>query len=90
MTYRYAQIDDEGYVVSDSYLSGEVIMDNMIPLEMDFDLTNKKLNMETREWEEYIPPTPPTPPVVTNEDLSDQLIIVMEGIADLYETVLGG
>jgi len=90
MVYRYAQIDEEGYVVSDSYLSGEVIMDNMIPLEMDFDLTNKKLNMETREWEEYIPPTPPTPPVVTNEDLSDQLVIVMEGIADLYETVLGG
>ena len=40
--YRYAQINSEGYVVSDSYLSGEVIADNMIPLSEDFDLKNKR------------------------------------------------
>lgn len=40
--YRYAQINSEGYIVSDSYLSGEVIADNMIPLSEDFDLKNKR------------------------------------------------
>lgn len=39
---RYAQITDEGYVVSDSYLSGEVDYPNMIPIPEDFDLTNKR------------------------------------------------
>ncbi len=29
--YRYAQITDDGYVVSDSSLSGEVDHPNMIP-----------------------------------------------------------
>ena len=32
--YRYAQITDEGYVVSDSYLSGAVDYPNMIPLSL--------------------------------------------------------
>ena len=40
---RYAQIDIEtGIVISDSYLSGEVEAENLIQIEEDFDLTNKK------------------------------------------------
>ena len=40
--YRYAQVDKEGNVISDSYLSGEVSMDNMIPLSDGFELADKK------------------------------------------------
>lgn len=56
---RYAQITDEGYVVSDSYLSGEVDHPNMIPIPEDFDLTNKKY--VGGKWENYTPAPPPEP-----------------------------
>ena len=61
--YRYAQIDENGYVVSDSHLSGEVNYPNMIPVSDDFDLTNKKY--VDGEWEEYAPE--PAPEVLTEE-----------------------
>lgn len=51
--YRYAQIDSNGYIVSDSYLSGEVTADNMIPISEDFDLSNKKY--VDGSWVEYTP-----------------------------------
>ena len=51
--YRYAQIDKEGYVVSDSWLSGEVDDKNMIPVAADFDLANKRY--VNGAWESYIP-----------------------------------
>ena len=51
--FRYAQIDENGYVVSDSHLSGEVNYPNMIPVSDDFDLTNKKY--VDGEWVEYEP-----------------------------------
>ena len=53
MSYRYAQIDNDGRVICDSYLSGEVIADYMIPITEEFDLTNKKY--VNGEWVEYIP-----------------------------------
>ena len=51
--YRYAQIDENGYIVSDSHLSGEVTVDNMIPVSDDFDLTNKRY--VDGEWQTYEP-----------------------------------
>lgn len=51
--YRYAQIDENGYVVSDSHLSGEVKAPNMIPIADDFDLTNKRY--VEGKWESYEP-----------------------------------
>nr|UVM85885.1 MAG: hypothetical protein [Bacteriophage sp.] len=57
--YRYAQITDSGYVVGDSYLSGEVDYPNMIPISDDFDLTNKRY--VDGKWEEYTPAPPPDP-----------------------------
>lgn len=51
--FRYAQINKNGVVTSDSQLSREVISENMIPIDNDFDLTNKKYNIETKEWESY-------------------------------------
>lgn len=66
MVYRYAQIrkdkDGYGYVECDSYLSGEVILDNMIPLEENFLLENKRWNYGLKLWEDYEPePEPPEP-----------------------------
>ena len=51
--YRYAQIDENGYIVSDSHLSGEVTVDNMIPVSDDFDLSNKRY--VDGEWQTYEP-----------------------------------
>lgn len=57
---RYAQINAEGYVVSDSHLSSVVEKEDMIPLKDDFDLTDKRWN--GTEWEKYIPePVIPMP-----------------------------
>lgn len=57
---RYAQIDRNGYVVSDSHLSGVVEAENMIPLAPDFDLRNKRWN--GTGWEEYEPEAEPIQP----------------------------
>lgn len=58
--FRYAQINEDGYVVSDSWLSGEVKADNMIPLEDNFDLSNKRY--VEGKWVDYTPePVIPEP-----------------------------
>lgn len=50
---RYAQIDIEtGIVISDSYLSGEVEAENMILIDEDFDLKNKRYI--NGNWIEYV------------------------------------
>ncbi|MGE4214834.1 MAG: flagellar basal-body rod protein [Anaerotignaceae bacterium] len=51
--YRYAQINENGFVVSDSHLSGEVVADNMIGIEENFDIRNKKYT--NGEWVEFNP-----------------------------------
>ena len=56
---RYAQITDSGYVISDSYLTGEVDHPNMISIPEDFDLTNKRY--VGGKWESYTPTPPPEP-----------------------------
>lgn len=63
---RYAQINENGYVVSDSYLSGVVEAENMIPLAPDFDLTNKRWN--GAGWEEYESEQEPVQPDQTQAD----------------------
>lgn len=81
--YRYAQIDENGCVVSDSHLSGEVNYPNMIPISDDFDLSNKRWN--GTEWETYEPtPIPEPPQSPTFEET------VMSALADLYELILEG
>lgn len=68
---RYAQIEIEsGIVVSDSYLSGEVEAENMIRIDEDFDLTNKKY--VDGKWIEYIPESD------IEEEISDDEIIRAE------------
>lgn len=58
MQYRYAQIykgkDGYGYVEADSFLSGVIEMDTMIPVAEGFDLTGKRWNYEKKRWEKYV------------------------------------
>lgn len=59
MYHHYAQIDENGYIVGISHLSGEMISTNLIQIDVDFDPTNKKWNGSG--WETYEPPEPPEP-----------------------------
>lgn len=59
MYHHYAQIDENGYIVGISDLSGEVLSPNLIQIDVDFDPTNKKWNGAS--WESYTPPEPPEP-----------------------------
>lgn len=59
MYVHYAQIDDNGYIVGISHLSGEMSEPNLIQIDEDFDPTNKKWNGAS--WESYTPPEPPEP-----------------------------
>ena len=72
--YRYAQIDLEtGMVVSDSYLSGIVEAENMIPISEDFDLTNKKY--VDGEWVEYEPEPQPEPEPTEEEIMQAEMLL---------------
>jgi len=86
---RYAQINAEGYVVSDSHLFDTVERENMIPLEEDFDLTNKRWN--GMEWEEYESAPAPTtdPPLTEQEQIAIDTALNVEYIACLMEANLG-
>lgn len=57
--YHYAQIDENGYIVGISHLSGPVVQPDMIQIDMYFNPTNKKWNGTS--WESYTPPEPPEP-----------------------------
>ena len=59
MYVHYAQIDENGYIVGISHLSGEMSEPNLIQIDEDFDPTNKKWNGTS--WESYTPPEPPEP-----------------------------
>lgn len=75
--YRYAQITDSGYVVGDSYLSGEVDYPNMIPISDDFDLTNKRY--VDGKWESYTPVPPPEPQPSEIEKLKARVTEIENG-----------
>ncbi len=97
MIYRYAQInrnaDGYGYVGCDSFLSGAVEAENMIPIAEDFDLTNKRWDYTKKAWSDYTPklPEPPEPsePLPPEETQADRMekgqLVVMEAMAEQYE-----
>lgn len=71
---RYAQIDSKtGLVISDSYLSGEVEAENMIQIEEDFDLTNKRY--VDGNWIEYVPESNETENNNNETEISDTELI---------------
>lgn len=77
--FRYAQVNEKGYVVSDSHLSGVVEAENMIPLAPDFDLTNKRWN--GTGWEAYESEPEPIRPDKTQADM-DYLKMMIGGAAE--------
>ena len=57
---KYAQINLEtGMIEAISWISGEVTEENLILVDEDFDLTNKKYI--DGEWVEYVPEPKPEP-----------------------------
>lgn len=84
--FRYAQVDEKGYVVSDSHLSGVVEAENMIPLAPDFDLRNKRWN--GTDWEDYEPEPEPAPPLSEQEQIAIDTALNVEYIACLMEANL--
>ena len=64
---RYAQINEQGLVVSDSHLCGEITAPHMIPIADDFDLTGKKY--ENGEWVDYEPEYVEAEPTMTQLDV---------------------
>lgn len=74
---RYAQIDSKtGLVISDSYLSGEVEAENMIRIDEDFDLTNKRYI--DGNWVEYVPESNETENSKNETEISDDELIQAE------------
>ena len=71
---RYAQINTKkGIVTVDSYLSGEVEAENMIRIDEDFDLTNKKY--ENGKWVEYVPKVSEIEETVSNEEIQAEIFL---------------
>lgn len=84
--FRYAQVNENGCVDADSYLSGIVEAENMIPLAPDFDLRNKRWN--GTDWEDYEPEPEPAPPLSEQEQIAIDTALNVEYIACLMEANL--
>ena len=85
--YRYAQINEQGFVVANSYLAGEVIADNMIRIADDFDISNKKYI--NGNWVEYTPdPLPEEHTQSEAEKIQANQLAVMEALADIAEMLI--
>lgn len=81
--YRYAIINIEtGIVVGESYLSGKVKKDDMIPIPFDFDITNKKYI--NGEWVEYIPEPLPEPEPTQLDRIEEAVKQSQQDIIDNY------
>lgn len=83
MYHHYAQIDENGYIVGISHLSGEMISTNLIQIDVDFDPTNKKWN--GYGWETYEPPEPEPPQPTQLDNIEETQLMIMEAMADQYE-----
>ena len=84
--FRYAQINENGTIDADSYLSGIVEAENMIPLAPDFDLRNKRWN--GTDWEDYEPEPEPVIPLSEQEQIAIDTALNVEYIACLMEANL--
>jgi hypothetical protein len=80
---RYAQIDTKtGCVVSDSFLFENVSAENMIAVDENFEIGNKRY--VNGRWEEYEPDISEEEPTQLDIIMENQ-IIIMEALAAQYE-----
>lgn len=80
MYYRYAVIDENGIITGTANLSGEVTYINMIPIDGDFDIENKRWNGSS--WESYTPPEPPEPQPTQLDRIEEKLSKTQKEIAE--------
>lgn len=73
--YRYAQINlKTGHVVSDSFLSGQVESENLIPIPDHFDLTGKMY--VDGAWVDYAPePAEPGNEATDQDAISAEILL---------------
>lgn len=79
--YHYAQIDSNGYIVSISNLSGEVVADNMIPVPAGFNDLYQRWDFDSKTW---IPIEKPEPEP-TDSDKLEALSVNMEYLVAMSE-----
>lgn len=65
--YRYAIIDTNGFIIGTCQLSGEVPDPNLILIDEEFDIKNKKWNGTS--WESYTPEPIPEPEPTMDEKI---------------------
>ena len=80
---RYAQVNKEGYIISDSHLSGIVDNKDMIPISDTFNCKNKRWN--GKEWETY---KPEPIPLTEQEQIAIDTALNVEYMACLMEAAL--
>ena len=78
---RYAQITQEGICFADSYLSGEVIAEDMILLEENAvsPLGKKYVNGEWQEVEKQSIVLPPSDTELLMQSMADLELAILEG-----------
>ena len=85
--YRYAQINEQGIIIADSHLAGEVIADNMIRIADDFDISNKKYI--NGNWVEYTSDSLHEEHTQSEmEKMQANQLAVMEALADIAEMLI--
>ncbi len=78
---RYAQITQEGICFADSYLSGEVIAEDMIPLKKEevSPLGKKYVDGEWQELEKEPIVLPPSDTELLMQSMADLELAILEG-----------
>lgn len=84
--FYYAQIDEKNICVGISQLSGEVVMQNMIPIgSVDGNLIGKRFNNGTWEENSPHPELILEPPLSSTEQTLMQMAVNMEYLATMME-----
>lgn len=88
--YIYVEINDNGEITGQKWLSGEINDPKSIRVTEDFDPTNKRWNGEA--WEEYIPEPEPEPEPTQLDRIETAINLSQQEIIDNYtlELIEGG
>lgn len=82
--HRYVQVDKNGFVVSDSYLSAEVNDGSLIEVTEDFDPEYKRLDLKEDKWVDV------ESSVFSNDISNEEISMSIEYLTCLLESVMEG